>query len=194
MKYNNLPNYLTFIRIILTFFIIYYILINTLNSLIIALVLFILASLTDYLDGYIARKYNLITNLGKILDPIADKLLIIGIFLSFLYIGVLNIWIVIVIIIRELIITIIRFFALKKNIVLSAEKHGKHKMISQITTIIITLLILILYYILPNNNLINFLNTYIINILMIYVLIITLFSGIYYIWTNKKIFKNTLIK
>jgi len=194
MEYKNLPNHLTFIRIILAVSIIYFITLNTPNSLIIAFIIFIIASLTDYLDGYIARKYNLITNLGKILDPIADKLLIVGTFLSFLYIGILNIWIVSIIIAREIIITVIRFFALKKNIVLAAEKHGKHKMISQVVVIISIFLILLLNYILPNNNLTNFLYTHIINLLMIYVLIITLFSGTYYLWTNKKLFKNTSTK
>ena len=126
MEYKNLPNHLTFIRIILAVSIIYFITLNTPNSLIIAFIIFIIASLTDYLDGYIARKYNLITNLGKILDPIADKLLIVGTFLSFLYIGILNIWIVSIIIAREIIITVIRFFAHYEQKQETLTKNQKH--------------------------------------------------------------------
>ena len=108
MKYLNIPNQLTILRIILAGFCIYFITINTLTTLVIALIIFIIASLTDYFDGMIAKKYNLITNLGKLLDPIADKLLIIGVFLTFLELGILNIWVVIAIIARELIITGLR--------------------------------------------------------------------------------------
>ncbi len=186
----NLPNQLSILRIILAILCIYLILINTFNSLLAALIIFLLAALTDYLDGQIARRKNLITNLGKLLDPIADKILIIGIFLAFLEIDLINIWLVMIIILRELIITGLRLIAVKQNKIMAAEFHGKHKMISQVTAIILILVIIILFKIYTQNIIVNWLYYDMINIVMWYVLLITLFSGGYYLWKNKQIIKN----
>ena len=190
MKYKNLPNQLTFLRILLAVLCIYFILQNTLIYLYIAFAIFVVASLTDYLDGVIAKKYNLVTDFGKLLDPIADKILIIGIFLAFLQISILNVWVIMVIIMREFIITGIRLIALNKKMVLAAEIHGKHKMVSQVVAILITFIILILYFMHPEHPWVMWLYQYFIDILMLYVLAITLFSGIYYLWSNRKIVKN----
>ena len=185
----NIPNLLTLLRIVLSIVCIYLIFLNTLTSLVSAFLVFVIASLTDYADGAIARKYDLVTDLGKLLDPIADKFLIIGVFLVFLQIGLLNLWVVIAIILREFIITGLRLIALKRGKVLAAEFHGKHKMISQVGAIVITLIILILFKIIPDNNIVLFLYQYAIDIIMWYVLAITLFSGFYYLWANRKIVK-----
>ena len=110
----------------------------------IALLLFSLASITDFLDGRIARSRNLITNFGKLMDPLADKILTCSAFIAFVESTHLNpnapvklaAWMVILIVARELAITGLRLLAASKNIVLSAERYGKHKTISQIVAII----------------------------------------------------------
>jgi CDP-diacylglycerol---glycerol-3-phosphate 3-phosphatidyltransferase len=186
----NLPNQLTILRIILAFVCIYLIWFNTLQTIIAALIIFSIAAITDYLDGQIARRKNLITNLGKLLDPIADKILIIGVFLAFLELDLISLWVVIVIVSREFIITSLRLVALKQNKVLAAEFHGKHKMISQVAAIIIILIIIILHNIYTQHIIVNWLYYDMINLLMWYVLLITTFSGGYYLWKNKQVIKN----
>ncbi len=109
-----------------------------------ALVLFSLASFTDYLDGRIARARNLITNFGILMDPLADKILTCSAFIAFAESTHLNpnspvkvaAWMVIVIVARELTITGLRLLAASKNVVMAAERYGKHKTISQIACII----------------------------------------------------------
>lgn len=105
----------------------------------VALVIFIIASLTDYYDGKIARRDNLITDFGKLMDPLADKILTGSAFIAFVGLDLMPAWMVIVIVARELAITGLRLLAASKNIVLAAERFGKHKTISQITAIIAVL-------------------------------------------------------
>lgn len=104
-----------------------------------ALVVFIIASLTDYFDGKIARRDNLITDFGKLMDPLADKILTGSAFIAFVGLDLMPAWMVIIIVARELAITGLRLLAASKNIVLAAERFGKHKTISQITAIIAVL-------------------------------------------------------
>ncbi|MEC8719299.1 MAG: CDP-diacylglycerol--glycerol-3-phosphate 3-phosphatidyltransferase [Limisphaerales bacterium] len=105
-----------------------------------ALVIFMVASLTDYLDGKIARRDNLITDFGKLMDPLADKILTGAAFIAFVGLDRMPAWMVIVIVSRELAITGLRLLAASKQVVLAAERFGKHKTISQITAIIALLL------------------------------------------------------
>ena len=102
----------------------------------VALVLFVAASITDILDGTIARKHGLITDFGKLMDPLADKMLICSAFIAFIDLGWMPAWMVIVIVARELAITGLRLLAASKNIVLAAEKQGKNKTITQVVAII----------------------------------------------------------
>lgn len=125
----NLPNKLTMLRVILIpFFVIF-----MLGSLLgdadkwIALGIFIGASLTDLLDGKIARKYNLVTDFGKLMDPLADKLLVSAALICLCEMGRLAAWIVIVIISREFIISGLRQIAADKGIVIAASYWGKYK-------------------------------------------------------------------
>ena len=104
-----------------------------------ALVIFICASLTDYFDGKIARRDNLITDFGKLMDPLADKILTGSAFIAFVGLDLMPAWMVIIIVARELAITGLRLLAASKHIVLAAERFGKHKTISQITAIIAVL-------------------------------------------------------
>lgn len=107
-----------------------------------ALLLFGLASLTDYLDGKIARQRRLITDFGTLMDPLADKILTCSAFIAFIELDRIEAWMVAVIVGRELAITGLRLLAASKQVVLAAERLGKHKTISQITTILATLLLM----------------------------------------------------
>lgn len=186
----NIANYLTFLRIILAFFCIGFILHNDFSSILIAFIIFIIASLTDLLDGIFARRQNLITDLGKLLDPIADKILIIGVFLAFLQLEiVVNAWMVAVIMLREFIITGLRLYVLKSGEVLEAKRWGKHKTVSQVIGIVVIFIALLLFRQFPQNNFVIFLYERVTHVIMWYVVLITLFSGVYYFWINRKLIK-----
>ncbi|MFH1504608.1 MAG: CDP-diacylglycerol--glycerol-3-phosphate 3-phosphatidyltransferase [Candidatus Omnitrophota bacterium] len=182
----NIANKLTISRIILAFVCIGLTLGNTFSLLIMALIIFGIASLTDFFDGYLARKKNLISDLGKLLDPIADKILIIGIFCAFLELKVVNAWMVSLIMFREFLITGIRLYGLNKGIVLEAQKLGKHKTVSQVIGIISIFTALILSKVFPEGKTVFFLYQIFIPLMMWYIIIITLFSGVYYLWLNRK--------
>lgn len=132
----NLPTILTFSRIILIPFFI----LITPKSPLLGITIFIIASVTDFLDGYLARKSGQITKFGIILDPIADKFLVISALILLVDMVRLSAWVAIVIIVREFVVTALRVVALSKNIVISAETGGKLKTASQMAAIILLLL------------------------------------------------------
>ena len=182
----NIANKLTISRIILAFICIGFVLSDSLSSLVVAFIIFIIASITDFLDGYLARKHNLISDLGKLLDPIADKILIIGIFCVFLELGVINAWMVSLIMLREFIITGLRLYGLNKGVVLEAKRLGKHKTVSQVVGIGVIFLTLIFSKVLPQSRVVIFLESQFIPILMWYIVGITLLSGVYYFWVIRR--------
>lgn len=139
----NLPNKLTVSRFGLTAVFLWVLFTPFRYNDTLALIFFSLAGATDFLDGRIARSRNLITNFGKLMDPLADKILTCSAFIAFVEsthrnpnapVKVLA-WMVIIIVARELAITGLRLLAASKNIVLAAERFGKHKTVSQIVTI-----------------------------------------------------------
>ena len=135
----NLPNKLTVLRVIMVPFFVFFMLTDVggpANKLI-ALILFCVASLTDMLDGKIARKYNLVTNFGKFMDPLADKLLVCSAMICMIEMGKLPAWIVIVIIAREFIISGFRLVASDNGIVIAASYWGKFKTVFQMAMIIV---------------------------------------------------------
>ena len=135
----NLPNKLTVLRVLLIpFFVFFMLMAEKLGSwsAYAALVIFVAASLTDMLDGKIARKYNLITNFGKFMDPLADKLLVSAALICFVAMGRIPCWIVIVIISREFVISGFRLVAAEQNIVIAAGMWGKVKTAVTMVTII----------------------------------------------------------
>jgi CDP-diacylglycerol---glycerol-3-phosphate 3-phosphatidyltransferase len=138
----NLPNKLTISRFILTVAFLAVIFSETRFHETIALVLFCLASLTDYFDGKIAREQKLITNFGVLMDPLADKILVCSAFIAFVGIKRIAAWMVVIVVARELAITGLRLLAASRNVVLAAEGYGKHKTISQITAIIAVLVLM----------------------------------------------------
>lgn len=140
----NLPNQLTVARLFITVLFVIAMSVDFPGHRMAALVLFLLATLTDYLDGVIARKYNLITDFGKLMDPLADKVLNASAFILLIGYGAIPAWAVIIIISREFLITGLRLLATSKNLVLPAEKIGKHKTAWQMATIIFFLLLLAL--------------------------------------------------
>lgn len=127
----NLPNKLTLLRIILTPFYLAAMIIDFDFHFIVAAGIFIVASVTDFLDGSIARKHNLVTTFGKLCDPLADKMLITSALLAFMKIGVCNIWIVMIILTREFLVTSFRLIATSQGIVIPAGILGKVKTVSQ---------------------------------------------------------------
>ena len=138
----NLPNKLTVLRVIMVPFFVFFMLtdVGGAANKWIALALFIVASLTDMLDGKIARKYNLVTNFGKFMDPLADKLLVSSALICMVEMGTLPAWIVIIIISREFIITGFRLIAAEGGLVIAASWWGKIKTVTQMAMIILLLL------------------------------------------------------
>ncbi len=125
----NLPNKLTMLRVLLIPFFVFFLLVPAFsdNGKYIATVIFIIASLTDLLDGKIARKYNLVTNFGKFMDPLADKLLVCSALICLVDMKKLESWITIIIIAREFIISGFRLIAAEHQIVIAASYWGKYK-------------------------------------------------------------------
>ena len=174
----NLPNKLTIVRILMIPIFMFLLLVNDQAYQTWAAIVFIIAALTDTADGYIARKYNLVTNFGKFMDPLADKLLVTSAFLCFVEMGILPAWFVMVILTREFAITGIRTLAANEGIVIAASKWGKLKTISQMTAIVVVLF---------NNLSLGFPLD---QILLYIALGLTILSGGDYIMKNTKLFKN----
>ncbi|MDO5719153.1 MAG: CDP-diacylglycerol--glycerol-3-phosphate 3-phosphatidyltransferase [Actinomycetaceae bacterium] len=136
----NIPNILTMIRLALVpVFVILLLLGNTWSQWL-ALAVFVIAAITDHYDGQIARARNLITDFGKIWDPIADKALTLGAFVVLSVVGLIPWWFTIIVAVRELGITWLRAYLLKKNIVVAASSGGKAKTVSQMVLIIFLLI------------------------------------------------------
>ena len=134
----NLPNKLTMLRVIMIpFFVVFMLVDITPYDKWIALAIFVAASLTDLADGKIARKYNLITNFGKFMDPLADKLLVCSAMIALIELGRIPAWIVIVIIAREFIISGFRLVASDNGVVIAASYWGKFKTVSQMVMVIL---------------------------------------------------------
>lgn len=137
----NLPNKLTLLRVIMIpFFVVFMLMDGMASARYIALALFVVASFTDFLDGNIARKHNLVTNFGKFMDPLADKLLVCSALICLIETGQLPAWYVIIIIAREFIISGFRLIASDNGIVIAASYWGKFKTVSQMIMIILMIL------------------------------------------------------
>lgn len=142
----NLPNRLTIARFVLAVPFVFLLQESTHETMgttfrLISLVIFVIASLTDFFDGYIARKYNLITDFGKIMDPLADKILVISALVVFVQLNYMPAWMSIIVLAREFLISGIRILAAAKGEVIAAGNLGKYKTTSQMIVVIIALLI-----------------------------------------------------
>ncbi len=138
----NLPNKLTILRVIMIPFFVFFMLSDSMGEYgkWIALAIFIVASLTDLLDGKIARKYNLVTNFGKFADPLADKLLVCSALVCLVGKGKIAAWVVIIIIAREFIISGFRLVAADNGVVIAASYWGKVKTVFQMLMIIVLIM------------------------------------------------------
>ena len=190
----NLPNQLTVARLILTFVFVALLSLEDLSwSKTAALFVFAIAAITDFLDGYIARKHNLVTNFGKLMDPLADKVLMCAGFVLLTRLELIPAWIVVVILSREFMVTGLRLLASAEGVVLAAENLGKYKTIFQIITVIYFLLFLA-----AKESLIGFLQPLFnafylgpdhLGMALIWTsLILTVWSGWSYLWKNRKLF------
>lgn len=136
----NLPNKLTILRVILIPFFVFFLLYQKGENMAfryVAVIIFIIASLTDLLDGKIARKYNLVTNFGKFMDPLADKLLVCSALICLIELGQIPAWMVIIIISREFIISGFRLVASDNGVVIAASYWGKFKTTFQMIAVIL---------------------------------------------------------
>ena len=174
----NLPNKLTMLRIIMIPFFVVFLLTKAGGSAgdWIALVIFCLASLTDMLDGKIARKYNLITNFGKFMDPLADKLLVCSAMICLVELHRIPAWIVIIIVAREFAISGFRLIAAEKGVVIAASYWGKFKTVFQMAMVILMI---------ANIPALNILT----QVVMWIAAVLTVVSLVDYIWKNREILK-----
>lgn len=194
-----LPNQLTVLRIILTPIFLFLFISGEPTLIQISLGVFLIAALTDWYDGWLARKFNYITEWGKFMDPLADKILTSTAFFAFVSVGLVNLWMVLLIVLRDAIITLLRIYADYKKVSFNTSYIAKLKTFFQM---------LFLYYLLvlySFNTIDYFKNNYqnIINILlnkdlvyysMLFVTFITVYSGITYFYENKSIIKKLFSK
>lgn len=176
----NLPNKLTVFRVILIPFFVIFLLLDPDNAAYryAADLIFIIASLTDMLDGKIARKYNLVTNFGKFMDPLADKLLVCAAMVCLVATGQLPAWIVIIIISREFIISGFRLIASDNGVVIAASMWGKFKTVFQMLMIIV----LVADIPIPTFRILG-------TVLMYMALLLTVVSLVDYVIKNKDVLK-----
>ncbi len=131
----NIPNQLTVLRILLSIVFVVLLSFDTSNAYAWSLLVFLIASFTDFLDGHLARKHNLVTDFGKLMDPLADKILVAAALVLLVEDALLPAWFVIVILFREFLVTGVRMLALQSQAVIAADKWGKLKTIFQIILI-----------------------------------------------------------
>ncbi len=181
----NLPNRLTVIRIILTPVFLFLFMANYIpyNN-IFALIVFIVAALTDMADGKIARKRNIVTNFGKIADPIADKILSSAVLLGLMLLDMCSIWVVLIVLTREFTVSAIRISAASQGMVIPANIYGKIKTVMQMVFSILVLLLLTVQGFMSAD--IPYLAVSV-NIMMWILAFVTLFSGIIYMKDSLKV-------
>ena len=138
----TIPTKLTLLRIVLTFVIIGLLFLPGWEAKVAACVGFVIASFTDWIDGYLARRWQQTSPLGALLDPIADKILILGLLLVFVQMGLIPAWMVLLIALREVVITGVRLYAAKRHLVLPAATEGKHKTVVQLLAVLMMFAVL----------------------------------------------------
>jgi CDP-diacylglycerol--glycerol-3-phosphate 3-phosphatidyltransferase len=187
----NIANRLTMLRIFLTFVFMSFLFCHGLWAKVTSLTIFIFAALSDFFDGLIAQKKNMVTDFGRLMDPIADKILVLAAFAAFVQMQLIDAWMFVIIVSREILITSLRLFALNKGKVLSATRAGKHKTLSQMLVIFAILIFIVLKEVRltfftwdPAWEQFFSKGIY---ILMLFTVGLTLYSGLSYLWENRKI-------
>jgi CDP-diacylglycerol--glycerol-3-phosphate 3-phosphatidyltransferase len=179
------------LRIILTFIFMFFLFCHGLWAKVLSLAIFIFAALSDFFDGMIANKKNMVTDFGRLMDPIADKILVLAAFAAFVQMQLIEAWMFMIIVSREILITSLRLFALNKGKVLSATRAGKQKTVSQMLVIfailgfVVTKEVMLVYFTWnPSWEAIFRQGIY---LLMLITVGLTLYSGFSYLWENRKI-------
>ena len=186
MKTMNTANKLTVLRMILVPFFMAFLMIDSTWCRVTALIIFIAASITDAADGYIARHYNQTSTFGKFMDPIADKVLTTAAFVVLLSLGRMSPWALIIILVREFIVSGVRLLAAADGTVIAASMSGKIKTVSQMVAIIAAIILLIPYF----SELAGETAPKIITEVLIWIsTAATAFSGIEYVVKNRSVFK-----
>lgn len=195
----NTPNKLTVLRIVLAPLFLLLMMLDFPFHFFLAVIVFVIAALTDLFDGKIARSQGLITNFGKFLDPLADKMLTTAAFLGFLVTGQLDVWAVMLVLTRDFMVTSVRLIAAKDGVVVAASFAGKAKTVAQFISIIYMVIALefstwqttvLSGYALPNAV---FNIPLLIGRVLIWIsVILTVISGIKYVWELRHYFKGTI--
>jgi len=186
----NLPNILTISRLFFAVVLIVLLEQKSLLGNILSAIVFTIASLTDFYDGYLAKKKGLVSNFGKIMDPIADKVLLLSTFGVFAHLGLIAWWMFIIIALREVMVTASRLWAMRQGQVLAAERAGKIKTVVQIIAVSAILLFLVAreseycsYWFYNVQSIWLNINEG----LMILVVVLTVYSGVTYFQSNNKV-------
>ena len=181
IKVHFLPNTLTAVRFFLTPFCIYFLF---LGNIFLSLCLFVLASITDALDGYFARKFNVISKLGSFLDPLADKFLIVSVFIAFYYIypEIVDIYILSMILFRDVFVTILRIYMQLKGSTMITSNLSKIKTTLQMTMVIVVFL-----------NPYFFVSSEVLYYFMLGTSMLTFYTGAHYLYCNYKELKKMLL-
>ncbi len=185
----NLPNWLTISRILLTFVFVFCVFQTGALFKIAAILIFFIAALTDFYDGYYAKRHNLVTDFGKLMDPIADKFLILSAFFIFMCRHLIGGWMFVLIGIREVVITFVRLYAMRRGHVLPAERAGKIKTVMQITAVF---LVLFFMFLLESMAQFHWPKAFLVQLyrgiylFMVGVVFVTLLSGISFLWNNRR--------
>lgn len=192
----NLPNWITLARIGLTAVFVIGVTLASPIGYVVGLVAFILAAISDFLDGYLARKFNLVTAFGKLMDPLADKILTSSAFLFLAVRDLCPVWVAIVILTREFLVTGLRQIAVEQGKVIAADWSGKWKTTFQLTFCITALFWITLESIGADNVLSRFLTAlshpggWLLPISLWGALVLTVFSGIQYTWNARDLFRH----
>jgi CDP-diacylglycerol--glycerol-3-phosphate 3-phosphatidyltransferase len=197
MNYRWVPNLLTSSRILLVPVFLFFLFSDFSHGKLLALIIFMVATITDAYDGKIARKHNIVSKFGIFFDPLADKFLVLSAFYAFMFLPLLSttvkLWMIILISFRDILITILRIIMQYKGITMITSKLGKIKTFLQFSTIHIILVYLILHsysIIIP----INFLNYKTLYFLMVITTITTFYTGAHYLFYNYKTLEILLYK
>ena len=186
MKYS-IPNQLTVLRVILTPVFIYFFSFNSFEQRLAGTLIFGVAAITDWYDGMIARKFGVITRFGQFADPLADKILVLGAFFLFTYLKMISLWMVIIIAIRDIFMTTIRIYSVKRGMPVVTHSVGKWKTFLQMTFVIV---IIIFYTVLSyfyNPIPAKYYKMFSIEISLFIITLITVYSLIVYVKENSQL-------
>lgn len=179
----NTPNKITVFRMFIApvFLVVFFL--NIEHKMLISALIFALGAITDAIDGHLARKNNIVTNFGKFLDPIADKMLVTAAFLAFMQVGICNIWIVMLMITREFAITSVRLIAAAQGVVIPANIGGKIKTVFQMVSLISIMVIGEINEVFSLGLPLSVIS----NVMLGITAVISVVSGLVYLWDSRKV-------